>query len=872
MNRRVDAGQAIAAAARAIDQSELPITEVLAGLCRQLASRDDVVLQAPPGAGKTTLVPLAMLMQPWLKEQKILMLEPRRLAARAAAERMAQLLGEQVGATVGYRMRLDTRVGPATRIEVITEGILTRMLQSDPALAGVGLVIFDEFHERNLDSDLGLALALQGRALYRDQGDGFKLLVMSATLDGAAVAKLLGDAPLVISAGRMFPVTVHYGETVRVGQSIVEPAMAALWPLLCRPSADSILVFLPGQGEIQGLASALSKRLTTLPEAQRQAIVVAPLYGGLSLEQQQLAIEPAATGCRKLVLATNIAETSLTIEGITTVVDCGLVREPAFDAATGMTRLQTRRIAKASSIQRMGRAGRLGPGRCFRLWSEAQQQALAAHGSPEILQADLAPLVLQLLYWGVDDVAELDWLDPPPRGPFEQGLELLGEFGATEKTAGGRWQLSRHGERMATLPVHPRLAHLLLVGVDHGLQSLACHLAALLSERDPLGQYGADLWHRWSVVNGESTCPPSQRGWRQRIRQQAKRFARLCVAAGKQQHSRGLHEDLHEGLGMLVASAYPDRIARRRGGNSGAYQLSNGRSALLGQGDALVNSQWLAVAELGGRIGVAEDRIYSAAALAPRLFDSVLADQVQQRQQVLWDDQAERMVAQNRLQVGALLLATRSLGTLAPESKRQALLAMLHRRGLDVLPWNPALRQWQARVMLLRECAPGDDNPWPDVSDAALLATAGQWLLPWLDGVDSLAKLQKLDLASVLHKLLPWPLPRQLEVLAPPRIVVPSGSSIEIDYCHQPPVLAVKLQEMFGCEQTPSIVNGRVALLLHLLSPARRPLQVTQDLAGFWRGSYQDVKKDMKGRYPKHPWPDDPLVAPPTRHVKKRRR
>jgi ATP-dependent helicase HrpB len=380
------------------------------------------------------------------------------------------------------------------------------------------------------------------------------------------------------------------------------------------------------------------------------------------------------------------------------------------------------------------------------------------------------------------------------------------------------------------------------------------------------------LWYRWSVVNGESSCPPSQRGWRHRIRQQAKRFAKLCAVAGKQRRqSLGLHERLHEGLGMLVASAYPDRIARRRGGNSGAYQLSNGRSALLGQGDALVNSQWLAVAELGGRVGVAEDRIYSAAALDPLLFDSVLADQVQQRQRVLWDDKAERMVAEKRLQVGALLLSTRSLTTLAPESKRQALLAMLQRRGLDVLPWTSALRQWQARVLLLRECARDDNNPWPDVSDAALLATADQWLLPWLDSVDSLAQLQKLDLASTLQKLLPWPLPRQLEALAPQRIKVPSGSSVEIDYCHKPPVLAVKLQEMFGCEQTPSVANGRVALLLHLLSPARRPLQVTQDLAGFWRGSYQEVKKDMKGRYPKHPWPDDPLVALPTRHVKKRR-
>lgn len=863
-----DAARVKASALRVIDESRLPITDVLDELCRQLRNHDEVVLQAPPGAGKTTLVPLAMLAQSWLRGKKILLLEPRRLAARAAAERMAQLLGEQVAATVGYRMRLDTRVGKNTRIEVITEGILTRMLQSDPALEGVGLVIFDEFHERNLDSDLGLALALQGRELYRDQGDALKLLVMSATLDGDAISKLLDDAPLVSSEGRMFPVAVHYGEPRRIGQSLIEPMMAVLWPLLRQPTEDSILVFLPGQGEIRQLATALSQRLSTLPSQQQQAIVVAPLYGGLSLEQQRRAIEPAPPGARKIVLATNIAETSLTIDGVAVVLDSGLVREPTFDAATAMTRLQTRSISKASSIQRMGRAGRLGPGQCYRLWSETQQQQLAAHSSPEILQADLAPLVLQLLCWGVDDVSELDWLDPPPRAACDQALELLAEFGATEKTVGGGWHTSRHGERMASMPVHPRLAHMLLIGIDHGLQDLACHLAALLSERDPLGQTGADLWHRWSLLCGESPCPPAQRGWRQRIKQQAKRFSSLCQAVAKQ---RQLDLDLHQGLALLVASAYPDRIARRRGDSGALYQLSNGRSAVLGEGDALVNSQWLAVAELGGRVGVAQDRIYSAAALDPGLFDSVLAGQLQQQQTLHWDDNSGRLVAQTRVQVGALLLAARPLANVAPHTKTQVLLQMLQRRGIDVLPWNKALRQWQARVLLLREFEQGDVNPWPDVSDTALLATAEQWLLPWMGAVESLAHLQKLDLASLLQNLLPWPLPRQLDSLAPQRITVPSGSSIEIDYCHQPPVLAVKLQEMFGCEQTPSVAGGRVPLLLHLLSPARRPLQLTQDLAGFWRGSYQDVKKDMKGRYPKHPWPDDPLAALPTRHVKKRR-
>jgi ATP-dependent helicase HrpB len=853
---------------RIIKASKLPIVDVLPELCGQLLQRHEGVLQAPPGAGKTTLVPLALLTQPWLEGQKILMLEPRRLAAKAAAERMAALLGEAVGDTVGYRMRLDTRVGANTRIEVITEGILTRLLQSDPALMGVGLVIFDEFHERSLDSDLGLALALLGREVYRDRSEPLKLLAMSATLNGSALSALLNDAPLVTSRGRQFPVAIHYGDPWRAGQPLIERLVATLWPMLRANDSGSILVFVPGQGEIKRLAAALRQRWADLPGSQQAAIDIAPLYGGLSLEQQRRAIEPAAPGRRKVVLATNIAETSLTIDGIHTVVDSGLVREPLFDPVTAMTRLQTRRISRASSIQRMGRAGRLGAGVCHRLWSEAQQQQLAAHSRPEILQTDLAALVLQLLAWGVDDAAQLRWLDVPPAAPFAQARQLLASFGATKKTRGGCWQLSGHGERMANIPVHPRLAHMLLVGSDHGLQPLACHLAALLSERDPMADTGADLWQRWLVLRGDSGCPPALRSWRQRILRQAQQFARYCPSASVVQDPE---PDLHRGLGLLIASAYPDRIARRRDNSVSDYQLSNGRSAVLDQGDALVNAPWLAVAELGGRVGAAQERIYAAAMLDCELFDGPLAHLVEVEELIDWDDKAGRIVAQRRKKVGALLLGARKLTTVNADSRRRILLDVLRRQGLELLPWTNSLRQWQARVMLLRREADGNgETPWPDVSDAGLLASVPQWLLPWLDTVDSLKQLRKIDLAGLLQNLLPWPLSQQLDVLAPRRIDVPSGSSIAIDYCQQPPVLAVKLQEMFGCDATPAVANGRVKLLLHLLSPAGRPLQVTQDLAGFWRSSYPQVKKEMKGRYPKHPWPDDPLTALPTRHVKRR--
>ncbi len=844
---------------------DLPVADVLEALQLGLREADEWVLQAPPGAGKTTVVPLALLQEPWLGNRKILVLEPRRLAARAAAARMAHLLGEPLGRTVGYRIRLDVCVSDETRIEVITEGILTRQLQRDPGLEQVGLVIFDEFHERNLDSDLCLALTLQGRELFRE-GPPLKLLVMSATLDGEAVAALLGDAGIVTSSGRQHPVQTRFGRAHQLRDPIVKPVVDAVLHAL-REQQGSILVFLPGQREITRVQRDLAAALSA---AGDQSVLLAPLYGNLSLEQQQRAILPAPAGRRKVVLATNVAETSLTIDGIQVVVDSGLVREPVFDPATGMSRLTTRRVSRASADQRQGRAGRLGPGSCYRLWSEEQHGRLVAHSTPEILQADLTPLALQLLAWGVDSPGELAWLDPPPEASYRSAVAMLENCGAVFTNAAGRHQLTPHGVRLAQMPLHPRLAHMLLVGFDIHASETACLLAAVLSERNPLGQGEADISHTLAVLMAEVHCPQELQGWFKRIWQQARRYARLAGEIHKpRKFAMGVaQEDI---LGILLASAYPDRIARRRpGGEPGHYQLSSGRSAVLRPDDPLAGSEWLAVAEVGGQVGESADRIYSAAALNPRNFREILSSLVREEEQVEWDNQREQFVAERRSMVGRLLLSAEPLARVSETARGEALLGVVRRRGLELLPWTPELQQWRARVNLLhRVGGTGGDNPWPDLRDRALLDTLEEWLLPYLEPVRSLRDFQQLDLRAILHARLPWPLPLDLERLAPERIAVPSGSSIAIDYSQDPPVLAVKLQEMFGCEETPVIAGGRVPLQVHLLSPAGRPLQVTQDLAGFWRGSYREVQREMKGRYPKHPWPDDPVGAIATRHTKR---
>jgi ATP-dependent helicase HrpB len=849
--------------------TSLPIEQTLPALRQALAQQTEAVLEAPPGAGKTTRVPLALLDELWLAGQKILMLEPRRLAARAAAERMAQTLGEQVGQTIGYRIRFDSRIGPGTRIEVVTEGILTRMLQSDPALEGIGLLIFDEFHERSLDADLGLALALQGRALLRDDSP-LRILLMSATLNGDASARLLGNAPLIRSEGRSWPVTIHQGAVAQPGERI-EPRVARTVMDALDSETGSLLVFLPGQREIRETRRLLSEQLNTRAPGAED-ILLSPLYGDLSLEAQRRAIAPAGPGQRKVVLATAIAETSLTIEGIRVVIDSGLSRQAIFDPGTGMSRLQTRRLSRASSIQRAGRAGRTEPGACYRLWSDSQQQALSPHSEPEIRQADLAPLALQLLQWGIRDPGELSWLDTPAPGPYQQALELLQRLGAARQQE-RRWSLTPHGEHMAQLPAHPRLAHMLLQGCRFGLQTLACELAALLSDRDPLGRSQADIALRLAWLHGDTSLQRQERAQWQRLRQQVEQFRSLCNRLDMPADARPAQAISPQGAqALLIACAYPERIAARRQPQGLDYRLSNGRAARLGAEDPLRNAPWLATAQLGGRAGDTVDNIQLAAPLDPALFAGPLQALVHWHSQVQWSDADNRLIAERQQRIGSLILAREPLANIPAEQRSAALCALVRRRGLNLLPWTASLQRWRTRIAFARRQAllRSDDCDWPDLSDRALLQNLEHWLVPWLERVSHINHFAALDLAGILQALLPWPLPTQLDELAPEHYHLPSGHRARIDYDQDPPVLAVKLQELFGCCETPRI--GQVALKLHLLSPAQRPLQVTQDLVSFWNNSYREVQKDMKGRYPKHHWPDDPLAAAPGSGVKRRPR
>ena len=837
----------------------LPIDAVLPALRQALSERDETVLEAPPGAGKTTRVPLALLDEPWLAGQTILMLEPRRLAARAAAERLASELGEKVGETVGYRIRLDSKVGPKTRIEVVTEGILTRRLQADPALEGVGLLIFDEFHERSLDADLALALSLNGRELLRDEPP-LKILLMSATLEGERLSRLLDDAPVVSSEGRMHPVDIRWSRPYQPGE-FVEPRVVDCVLQALAEQPGSLLVFLPGQAEIRRVHQALQEAL-----GERSDVLLCPLHGELDLNAQRAAIEPAPQGLRKVVLATNIAETSLTIDGVRVVIDAGLARVPRFDPGSGMTRLETQRISRASATQRAGRAGRLEPGVCYRLWSEAQHDQLAAHGSAEILQADLAGLALQLARWGVWP-DQLRWLDPPPSAAHAQACDVLARLGAFKP--GSREHLSEHGQAMAELPAHPRIAHLLLRGQALGLADMACDVAALLGERDILRGAGADLHSRMALLSGETKAARGGQGGVQRARQLARQYRGLLRGKAGTTVADADHP---RWLGALLALAYPDRVALQRREGGAEYRLANGRAALFAEVDALMKCPWLVIADLGSRQGQREERIYLATEFDPGLFEGVLAEQVETLDVLDWDEREQVLRAERQRKVGELVLSREPLPGLDDEARAKALLGLVRRKGLNLLTWTPELRQWQARVALLRQLDMDKDghSEWPDLGDEALLASLENWLQPYLGKVSRLGHFAQLDLPSILRNLLPWPLPQRLEELAPAHLTVPSGSSIRLDYSENPPILAVRLQELFGLADTPRIAQGRQQVKLHLLSPARRPVQVTQDLANFWRTTYAEVRKDLKGRYPKHYWPDDPLVAEATARAKPR--
>ncbi|MFO7705066.1 MAG: ATP-dependent helicase HrpB [Halopseudomonas sp.] len=841
---------------------DLPVASVLDELDRALAEHPCAVLQAPPGAGKTTLVPLALLNSHWLAGQKIILLEPRRLAARAAAERLAQLLDEPVGQRVGYRIRLESRVSAATRIEVVTEGILQRMLHNDPELPGVGLVIFDEFHERSLDADLGLALCRQTQQYLREDPP-LRLLVMSATLDAHAVSQLLDNAPMVSSQGRQYPVALRYAGGAPVGQP-VEPRVVQTILQALGEEGGSQLVFLPGTAEIRRVQSQLQAQLGAQTD-----VLITPLYGELDLAAQRRAISPAPQGQRKVVLATSIAQTSLTIEGIRVVIDAGLSRLPLFDPVSGLTRLQTRRVSQAAAEQRAGRAGRLEPGVCYRLWSATQQEQMAAQDQPEVLQADLAPLALQLAQWGIQQPDELAWLDQPPAAALQQGRELLEMLGALQRADDG-WRLTEHGLAMAGLPMHPRLAHMLLRGQAMGLGLLACRLAAIAGERDLLrGVQDADVARRMALFDQPRADADVDRGALQRARQLAGQWQRLIHSVPVTPVNNPEDEVWQ---GVLLAMAYPDRIAQRRTEGM-EYRLANGRSAAFGETDALQKHAWLVVSALGGHAAQRNVRIFMAAALDAALLARYVPELLSQKDTLEWDARSESLIAERQQRLGALIFSRQALPDMDPDARNRALCEVVRRQGLTLLPWTPALRQWQARVVLLRQLdmhAAGRSD-WPDLSDTALLDTLESWLAPYLGKVRRLAHFATLDLASILAGLLPWPLPRQLDEQAPTHWGVPTGSQIRIDYSETPPVLAVRLQEMFGSTDTPRIAQNRQALLLHLLSPAQRPVQITQDLAGFWLGSYAEVKKDMKGRYPKHYWPDDPLQAEPTCRAKPRK-
>ena len=828
----------------------LPIASVIPQILSTLCENDTLILEAPPGAGKTTFLPLALLNQEWIRHKKIIMLEPRRLAAKAAAERMASQLGEKVGVTVGYRVKLESRVSQQTRIEVVTEGILTRILQSDPSLSEYGLVIFDEYHERSLNADLGLALTLEGRALFRDE-EPLKLLIMSATLDGSRIATLLDDAPVVRSEGKSYPVEAIYCPKDK--HTYLEDHVTKVVIQALEEQAGSLLVFLPGQLEIRRVEKRLQAQINNNASCP---ILICPLYGDLSLKQQRQAIEPTIKDARKIVLATRIAETSLTIEGISTVIDSGQSRESRFDPNTGMNRLYTRTLTQSEATQRAGRAGRLAPGSCYRLWSQDKQNQLIPFSPAEITQADLSPLALQLMCWGVDDPNELTWLDPPPLGAFQQAQDLLHRLGAIDQDG----KLTGHGEQLASLPAHPRIAHMLIRGAELGLLSQACQIAALLSERDPLSRASSDLELR---LNWLAEKPMENRFIWQRIHQQAKHYQRACQQLSLSCNPVSQPEHA-KWIGLLVAFAYPDRIAEQRSGRHLSYRLSNGRAAYLNDSDNLHKYRLLAIAQNTGHVDRKEDRITLAAPLYPELLERYMSDSIQTEEILEWHPQEQRLISEQQQAIGQLVLKKTPLDSPSPEAVTLVIQNVIKQQGLQLLPWNDEIKHWKLRVMFLHHAySTHEDNPWPDVSDAWLINHLAEWLGPYLGDVKHIKHLKKLNLKQILESLLPWPLPQQLNQLAPERYAVPSGSSIRIDYSENPPILAVKLQEMFGCTDTPNIANG-VALKLHLLSPAQRPLQVTQDLKSFWEHVYPEVKKDMKGRYPKHPWPEDPLNAAAT--------
>jgi ATP-dependent helicase HrpB len=854
-------------------RSGLPIDEALPRLRAALTDGRNAVLVAPPGAGKSTVVPLVLLDEPWVRGRKIVVLEPRRLAARAVAARMASSLGERLGCTVGYRMRLETRVSAATRLEVVTEGVFTRMLQRDAALGGVAAVIFDEFHERSLNADVGLAFALDAQ---RHVAPDLRVLAMSATLDGAAVARLLGGAPVVEHAGRVHPVETYYlGKGLPAlpgprapGEESPDAVVARVVRRALAEASGDLLVFLPGAAEIRRVH-------TRLGEAPLGAEVdVRPLFGELPAAEQDAALEPAPAGRRKVVLATNIAETSLTIDGVRAVVDSGLERRGVFDPGTGMSRLETQRISRASAEQRTGRAGRTAPGVCYRIWAESAQRTLAAHAPPEIATADLAPLALELAVWGTAAGA-LDWLDAPPAATLAAARDLLLRLEALDDAG----RVTAHGRALHALGVHPRLAQMLVAARDLGAPRAGAELAALLSERDVLrgarargGERDSDIRSRLDVL---------RRGGRDAALERVRRLERAFRNDLGQSRDEGGDADIEPGV--LLAFAYPDRIAKRRPGDAGRYQLANGRGARFANPESIAREELIVAVDVDDR--ERDARILLAAPLAREDLLEHFAGQLVVREEVVWDPRAEAVLARRTVRFGEIVIEDKPLDNVSAEAAAAVLLGGLRGLGADALPWDDDSRDLVARSEFVRglNSAHSEDggarradrgeraaDAWPDFSTEALLGHLG-WLEPFLAGATRRAHLARVPLAAALRARLTPAQQRALDELAPTHVTLPTGTRAKIDYRDDnAPVASMRMQEVFGLAATPKIGGGRVPITFKLLSPAHRPLQVTRDLASFWRNAYVDVRKDMRGRYPRHYWPENPLEAEPTKRAKPR--
>jgi len=823
-----------------MDVSPLPIDAALPELTAALRANNAAVLVAPPGAGKTTRVPLVLAREDWAQKaenkRRILVLEPRRLAARAAADRMAQTLGERVGDTVGLRVRFGSKISNRTRIEIITEGVFTRLILDDPMLDGVSAVIFDEFHERSLDADLGLALA---RDVQQGLREDLRILVMSATIDGARIAKLLGDAPVIASEGRAFPVETRYaGRDARP----IEPQVADTIMRAMRAETGSLLAFLPGAGEI--------RRTKTLLEGRAEASTdVVALYGALTGDEQDRAIAPAPPGRRKIVLATSIAETSITIEGVRIVVDSGLARVPRYEPDVGVTRLETVRVSRAAADQRRGRAGRIEPGICYRLWDEPQTASLEPFARPEILAADLSSFALDLAAWG-GGPDQLAFLDPPPHAALTEAKALLRELGAID----GDGRITAEGKLLRRLPLPPRLARMVVDAGAEGDALPAAEIATLIGERG-LGGDDVDLRERLNTLRRDRSSRARD------ARAMAQRWADVASAPSP----RGEGE---LSIGVLLALAYPERIAKNRGGAAGAFLLVNGRGANIDPTSALAREPFLAVAELAGT--AAQGRILSAAPITLAEIEQHFSDRIEAREEIAFDAASASLRGRRSRRLGAVALSDQPMPVVANDDTAQKLAAGIAGLGMHRLPGTKSLQQWRDRVMFLRA---SEGEEWPDLSDAALTHTVNAWLAPALAGKTALGDLTGDELSTALHALVPWPLQRRLDAEAPTHFAAPTGSQVAIDYeVEGGPKIAIRVQELFGLDRHPTIADGRVPLLIELLSPAHRPVQMTRDLPGFWRGSYAAVRAEMRGRYPKHPWPEDPIAAPATRRAKPRLR